>query len=149
MKYVESQITSNSNFITLNDVDFYRLTFVFCPLELRAKFENLDPVKQNEMVDFVKEMTHKLCAQLYENNTVCIDEHALEDAGNKIGLGKDKKYNVMAISIGNPMMTIQDIDKAMNHLIIGAEALREEIGRRSLKLSTKEYIIGGPAGWNV
>ncbi len=149
MKYIESQLNAMTDFITLNDVDLYRLTFVFCPIELRLAFEKLEPKEKQEMVGIVKDITHRLCAQLYESNTVCIDEHTLEDVGNRVGLGKDQKYNVMAISVGNPMMTIQDVDKSIEQLRKVAEVMKKEIAMKSTSTKIKDYIIGGPAGWNL
>lgn len=149
MKYLESQIKKSPFLVSLNEVEFYRIVFVVCPHDMQYSFKLVDESQKEQAIKLVRLYTHELCTKLYKNELLSIDEHTLQDVDNKVGLGKDVNYNVMAISIGNPLLTIDDIDNAMNILNEQAKLMIE--GFREIaatKENSSSYFIGGPAGWN-
>lgn len=91
---------------------------------------------------------------LYESGKLCLDEYKLHDANNKIGLGPDDIYLIMAIAIGNPLYTEKSIKKSLSNLFKESNNYRSAMIKefveiikhknKNINYSSKQT---GPAGW--
>lgn len=149
VRHLERRLDDTGLFIRLNDVDFYRLTFVFCPPPLRAAIRRLDPAVRQRAIAVVSGFTSRLNTQLYRDGEVCFDEHTLADLDNRVGLGATAKYTIMAACPGNPLTTIEQLDRAVDRLVAAARPLVDAMSE-SLTLDVHDgpRPLAGPAGWN-
>lgn len=150
VRYLERRVDDSGLFVRLNDVDFYRLAFVFCPPAVRAAMAGLDSAGQRRAAGVISSYTSRLNTTLYRSGEVCFDEHTLADLDDRIGAGAGTSYTIMAACPGNPLVNREELDIALEHLV--AEALRlvepmlVEI-RSSAPHQTRQRP-GGPAGWS-
>lgn len=136
-------------FVQLNDVDFYRLAFVFCPPAARAAIRDLPAERRAAAVATVGSYTSRLNEVLYRAGRVCFDEHTLRDLDDRVGLGADRTFTVMAACPGNPLTTVDQIEAAVGELVDTARGLTASL-LDALAGSTPEppRPLAGPAGWS-
>lgn len=93
-------------FIFLNDPKFYRLAFVFCPNNIKCLVKGcIDKKIDIKLIqDIINKYTKTFCDKLYRAGKVVFDLFVLQDFGNRIGLGKSEKYEVMGMSVGHPFI---------------------------------------------
>lgn len=150
VRYLERRLDETGLFVRLNDVDFYRLAFVFCPPQVRAAIDHLPPDRRTTAAKVVSVYTSMLNTALYQEGRVCFDEHTLKDLGNRVGLGETTGYTVMACCPGNPLLTRQHLDAALDQLVTAARPL---VGPMLAAISGAEASVStprvaGPAGWS-
>lgn len=136
-------------FVQLNDVDFYRLAFVFCPPVARAAIRELPADNRVAAVATIGAYTSRLNDTLYRAGRVCFDEHTLRDLGDRVGLGPERTFTVMAACPGNPLTTVDQIETAVAELVDTARGLTGSL-LDALAGSTPEppRPLAGPAGWS-
>ncbi|MBD0688381.1 pyridoxal-dependent decarboxylase [Streptomyces sp. CBMA123] len=150
VRYLERRVDDSGLFVRLNDVDFYRLAFVFCPPAFRRAMAELDPAGRLRAAKVISSYTSRLNTALYQSGEVCFDEHTLGDLDDRIGAGAGTSYTIMAACPGNPLVTREDLDAAMKKLVSEALALVEPMLaelRGNLPQQTRRRA-GGPAGWS-
>jgi len=149
VRHVERRIDASGLFVRLNDVDFYRTAFVFCPPAVRAALRALPPDEAASGVELVSRFTAAVNDELYRSGAACFDEHTLADLDDRVGLGPAAKYTVMAACPGNPLVTRDDLDRAVGALLTVArrwvEPMRAELRQASPQAPVAR--TGGPAGW--
>lgn len=150
VRYLEYRIDASGLFVCLNDVDFYRLAFVLCPLAAATAIRRLDPAGRRRAARIVSEFTSRLNTTLYHAGRVCFDEHSLADLSDRVGAGRHVSYTVMASCPGNPLLTREDLDAAVDELVRSALRL---VGpmlaaiRGDAEPQPVGVRLGGPAGW--
>lgn len=150
IRYLERRLAASPWFVALNDVDFYRLAFVFCPNDVLQALHTLAGPERSSAAAIISSFTSQLNETLYREGKVCFDEHTLHDLGNRLGLGTEHKYLIMGACPGNPLLTASDIDAALDRLHLHAKSLAIEL-RRALQVgghASQESAVRGPAGWN-
>lgn len=151
VRYLERRLDETGLFVRLNDVDFYRMAFVFCPPAVRRVLTGLDAADRQRAAKVVSAYTSRVNTALYQSGEVCFDEHSLADLGDRVGAGPGVGYTIMAACPGNPLVTQADLDIAVERLVAEAqplvEAMLEEIHGRSDRPSYTPRL-SGPAGWN-
>lgn len=150
MKYFEASIQKASNFIALNDIDYYRQTLVFCPKNLVPCLRALSPESKEKAAKIISQYTSKLNTTLYEGGMVCFDEHTLADLANRVGLDAKRTFTILGACIGNPLIGKAEVDYAVGLLNNCAESLVEElvIDLNRLETAVEETTLAGPAGWS-
>lgn len=136
-------------FVQLNDVDFYRLAFVFCPPAARATIRELPVERREAAAGIVSAYSSRLNEALYGAGRVCFDEHTLRDLDDRVGLGTERTFTVMAACPGNPLTTVDRIEAAVDELVDTARGLTDPL-LGALVGSTPERPrpLAGPAGWS-
>lgn len=148
--YLERRLAASPWFVALNDVDYYRLAFVFCPHDVLRDLHTLAEPERSTAAAIISSFTARLNELLYREGEVCFDEHTLNDLGNRLGLGTEHKYLIMGACPGNPLLTTSDIDAALDRLHLHAGSLAAGL-RRALRRGepvSREPAVRGPAGWN-
>ena len=139
-------------------MDLYRMAFIFCPDYIKKYIKDNKKIITNEISLSVKNLINQynqlINKNLYESGKLCLDEYKLHDANNKIGLGSESVYLIMAIAIGNPLYTEKSIKKSLNSLFKESNKhksamIKEFIGiikykNKNINYSSKQ---SGPAGW--
>jgi glutamate/tyrosine decarboxylase-like PLP-dependent enzyme len=151
VRYLERRIEETGLFVRLNDVDFYRLAFVFCPARARHEISALALDRRDQAARTVSQYTSRLNAALYRAGEVCFDEHTLPDLADRVGAGAGTTYTVMAACPGNPLLTRSDLDDAVDRLLRAARPLAEELLveiRSGASGQPAQQRIAGPAGWS-
>lgn len=149
VRHLERRLDDTGLFVRLNDVDFYRLTFVFCPPAVRSALRRMNSDQRRHAVGVVSRYTSQVNEQLYRAGEVCFDEHTLTDLGNRVGLGTGAKYTIMACCPGNPLTTVGDLDHAVDRLVSAARPLTRDM--LDDLAATKHHApmrTSGPAGWS-
>ena len=148
VRHLQRRLDDSGLFVGLNDVDFYRLAFVLCPPEARAVIRGLDGEARRRAVATVSGLTSQLNTALYEGGEVCFDEHTLADLANRVGAGT-ATYTVMAACPGNPGLTLGDLNRAIDRLVVAAVPFSRLLvdTLRSDGQAAPGQGIGGPAGW--
>ncbi|MDD2505330.1 MAG: pyridoxal-dependent decarboxylase [Bacilli bacterium] len=158
VKFAEKIMKENQDFITLNEIDIYRMAFVFCP-DYIQKYITLNSGKINKNIvkklkSLIDKYSHIINQRLYESGKLCLDEYKLHDAGNKVGLGTEDRYIVFAITLGNPLFTKETIEKSLNILFQEAEKIKikmyyefNNIISFKTNVDEKKEYKSGPAGW--
>jgi glutamate/tyrosine decarboxylase-like PLP-dependent enzyme len=150
VRYLDRRLEETGLFVRLNNVDFYRLAFVFCPPQVRAMIDSLAPDHKARAARVVSEYTSTLNTMLYHDGRICFDEHTLKDLGDRVGLGETTGYTVMACCPGNPLLTQQHLDAAVDRLVATARTL---IGSMLAAITGEDGPVpvprvAGPAGWS-
>jgi len=153
IRYLEGRLASSRLFVLLNDVDFYRLTFVFCPPSARAAMARLPTADRQRAVGIISAYTSRLNTALYQGGEACFDEHTLTDLDNRVGAGADLRYTVIAACPGNPLTSQTELDEAIGCLVERATAMVEPLLaeiHQSGPDSTGDHSMrtAGPAGWD-
>jgi glutamate/tyrosine decarboxylase-like PLP-dependent enzyme len=148
VRYLARRIDDTDLFVRLNDVDFYRLTFVFCPMAARRLLAAMDAEHRASAAQTISRYTSRLNSELYQAGAVCFDEHTLADLGDRVGAGSGVSYVVAAACPGNPLLTRSDLDRAVDRLTAAARRLLPEL-LADLADSCEQdpRILAGPAGW--
>lgn len=156
-KYTEKLIEKSGLFVKLNDMDFYRMAFVYCPKRfhnyLKKYGSKLTRKQRENILDLINRYGYKINQKLYETGELCLDKYSLYDVGNKLNLNLEEKLLVMAIAIGNPLHTKISIKSSLDKLFKEAKklvpAFENEfiIKIKEKPLVEKFYSMGGPAGW--
>lgn len=148
--YLERRLAASPWFVSFNDVDFYRLAFVFCPNDVLQGLHTLVGSERSSAAAAISSFTSQLNETLYREGGVCLDEHTLQDLGDRLGLGTNHKYLIIGACPGNPLLTVEDVDRAIDRLEAHAMSLAGQL-RRALQVggqSTQSPAVRGPAGWN-
>jgi len=136
-------------FVQLNDVDFYRLAFVLCPPAVRAALRDLPAGRRRHAVAAISDHTSRLGRQLYQDGRVCFDEHTLRDLDDRVGLGADHTFSVLAACPGNPLTTVDQIEGAVDELVGAARALTGPLlDALATGTPSPAPTLAGPAGWS-
>lgn len=157
-KYTEELIENSGFFIKLNKMDFYRMAFVYCPNKIHdylVKFgDKLSQQQKDDILNLINKYDREINQKLYKNGEVCLDKYSLFDIGDKVHLGDDKKFLVMAITVGNPLYTEKTMKLSLDKLFNDSKKLvplfeKEFLNIIDNKTCNKDYChdIGGPAGW--
>jgi glutamate/tyrosine decarboxylase-like PLP-dependent enzyme len=149
VRHLERRLDAAGLFVRLNDVDFYRLAFVFCPPAVRAAIQRLHPSERPRAAKIVSEYTSSLNTTLYQAGRVCFDEHTLTDLANRVGVGP-VSLTVMGACPGNALLSQADLDQAVARL---TEAARPLIAPMVAAIHDAADVggttrLGGPAGWS-
>ena len=150
VRHLERRLDATGLFIRLNDVDFYRLAFVFCPPAVRAQIHQLDDDRRLHAARIVSDFTSRLNTTLYQGGEVCFDEHTLADLADRVGAGRGVGYTVMGACPGNPLLTQADLDAAIQRTVAAASCMVAPM-LASIRGTTRDVggsRIGGPAGWS-
>jgi len=130
-KYAEKLIIDSWNFITLNDMDFYRMAFVYIPNNIKEyikKYINeLEDVKVIEIQKLIDNYNHSINQSLYVLWELCLDEYKLHDVWNRVWFWVNYRYTVMAITIWNPLYTKKSINESLNKLFDKAKNLEDKM----------------------
>ncbi|MFE6333977.1 pyridoxal-dependent decarboxylase [Streptomyces sp. NPDC057798] len=149
VRYLERRLDETGLFIRLNDVDFYRLAFVFCPPAVRRAVATLDPAGKKRAAKIISSYTSRVNTALYQAGEVCFDEHSLADLADRVGAGRGTSYTITAACPGNPLLTQHDLDVAVERLVDEAlplvQAMLTEISGNTTPNAPR---LSGPAGWN-
>jgi len=152
VRYLERRIDETGLFVSLNDVDFYRLAFVLCPPAVRQAIRKLAPERRRHAANVVSRYTSRLNTMLYQSGEVCFDEHTLADLADRVGSGANVSYTIMAACPGNPLITQADLDDAVDQL---ARATKPLVPAMLAAITDAEPAGGdgrgtvtGPAGWS-
>ncbi|MFE9407322.1 pyridoxal-dependent decarboxylase [Streptomyces sp. NPDC006704] len=149
VRYLERRVDETGLFVRLNDVDFYRMAFVFCPPAVRRAIAALDSAGKKRAAKIVSSYTSRVNTALYQAGEVCFDEHSLGDLGDRVGAGRGTGYTIMAACPGNPLLTQNDLDVAVERLVHEAQplsgAMLAEISGDTVPEAPR---LSGPAGWN-
>jgi glutamate/tyrosine decarboxylase-like PLP-dependent enzyme len=156
-KYAENLIEKSGLFIKLNDMEFYRMAFVYCPDKfyryLVKHGNNLNEKQKKNIVDLMNRYGYKLNQGLYVSGEVCLDKYNLHDVGNKLNLNTKDKFLVMAITIGNPLYTKLSMKNSLGKVFNEAKKITSDFEKEFLliinecSVAEKFCDIGGPAGW--
>lgn len=126
VRHLQRRLDDSALFVRLNDVDFYRLAWVFCPPAVQGACRNTsDPKKLAQLRTLVSDYTARLNDLLYRRGQVCFDEHTLADLDDRVGMGAGTKFTIMASCPGNPLTTLRDIDRAVDDLVATARSLTD------------------------
>jgi glutamate/tyrosine decarboxylase-like PLP-dependent enzyme len=148
------ELESTGLFTMLHPNSFYRQAFVFCPEEVRRQLAALVAAgcPPEPLRELVSRTTRTYCERLYRGGEVVFDLFSLGDLDDRVGLGAEGRYHVMAMAVGQESMdeaTIAGIRAAAVRAGESArETMLEELGR-----SAPEPAAGGPppvhspAGW--
>lgn len=151
VRYLERRIDATGLFVRLNDVDFYRLAFIFCPPEVRQAVLAFDPERRRRAARIISAYTSRLNTALYRSGEVCFDEHTLADLADRVGAGPGITYTVMAACPGNPLLTRNDLDHAVDRLTRAARplvaAMLADIVHETDE-PARRPTVAGPAGWS-
>ncbi len=157
-RYAERLIDNSGLFVKLNDMDFYRMAFVFCP----EKFHNylikygskLDQKQKESITDLINRYGCEVNQKLYRAGEVCLDKYSLYDVGNKLNLNIEEKFLVIAITAGNPLYTKASMKTSLNKLFKEAEKMIPKFEKEFILIVKEKHSIaeklcdiGGPAGW--
>src|SRR3989344_4807648 len=127
-KYAEKLIEESGLFVKLNEMDFYRMAFVYCPKDIHNWLKNngkiISQEQKEKILNLINKYTHKINQTLYEAGAVCLDEYSLHDMGNRIKLYTKERFLVMAITMGNPLYTKTSIRNSLG--ILFKKAKKEE-----------------------
>ncbi|MFL6076973.1 MAG: pyridoxal-dependent decarboxylase [Mycobacteriales bacterium] len=152
VRYLERRIEDSGLFVCLNDVDFYRLAFVFCPPAVRAALR--DGADPEATARLVSGYTSRLNTALYRDGVVCFDEHTLADLDDRVGTGAGRSYTIMATCPGNPLIERSDLDNAVASLVgyarrlVGPMLAEVRGGPANGRAAPPTGSVGGPAGWS-
>jgi len=89
VRLLSRMLADSGLFVQLNDVDFYRLAFVFCPPVARAAIRELPADNRVTAVATIGAYTSRLNETRYRAGRVCFDEHTLRDLGDRVRLGPE------------------------------------------------------------
>lgn len=141
-------------FTFFNKNDFYRLAFVFCPESVRGQVQGLINHQENgpALLQMINRYTEEFCTTLYKSGGLIFDLFSLQDLDNRVGLGLNKKYSVMAMAIGHPIMKqcIEDeIIRSILNVGLRLQArMLKEIGENFGQAQEDQTVMySGPAGW--
>ncbi len=99
----------------------------------------------------VSSYTSRVNTALYQSGEVCFDEHSLADLADRVGAGAGTGYTIMAACPGNPLLTREDLDTAVDRLVAEARPLVESM-LAEIRGEAERYVhtprLSGPAGWN-
>src|SRR5258708_341744 len=156
-KYCHTLINKSGYFCILNDMDFYRMTFVYYPKQVKdyVNSSKLSIEQKNNIKKIIDEFTHEINEELYTTGELCLDEFQLFDLGNFTGLESSDKFVIMSITLGNPTQDKKNIKRALGKLLIKAEQEEKSFFERvrnvvDLNASEDKNTIDelhGPAGW--
>jgi glutamate/tyrosine decarboxylase-like PLP-dependent enzyme len=150
VRYLVQRICESRLFVCLNDVDFYRVTFVFCPGAVLSLLGGVEHRHRRGAAAIISRFTSQLNTLLYQSGVVCFDEHTLVDLGDRLGLGSDISYTIMAACPGNPLLSQSQMDDLVEKLTGAAvqfvepmlDAIRGDIA------PPLQLLVAGPAGWH-
>lgn len=149
VRHLERRIEDTRWFVCLNDADFYRLTFVFCPPAARAIIARAAPADRARAAGIISEFSSRLNSALYRDGRVCFDEHTLTDLGDTLGLGPERKYSVLACCPGNPLTSREDLEQSLQLLTAAASALTPQLLDALASARHPDPArLAGPAGWD-
>jgi glutamate/tyrosine decarboxylase-like PLP-dependent enzyme len=150
VRHLERRLNDSGLFICLNDVDFYRLAWVFCPPAVRAATRHCRSEDSRMRArQVVSQFTARLNDILYRRGEVCFDEHTLADLDDRVSLGAAAKYTIMAACPGNSLTTAHDIDRAVDMLVEAARPLvAPMVEALGTEVENAQTRVNGPAGWN-
>jgi glutamate/tyrosine decarboxylase-like PLP-dependent enzyme len=148
VRYLERRLDDVGLFVRLNDVDFYRFAFVLCPPACRSAIGSMPAGDRGRAAAVVSHYTSLLNTQLYEAGEVCFDGHTLADLDDRVGTGAGTVLTIMAACPGNPLVSTDELDKAVERLVDRARPLATAMAddlRGSL--TPLRPAMAGPAGW--
>jgi glutamate/tyrosine decarboxylase-like PLP-dependent enzyme len=136
-------------FVQLNDVDFYRLAFVLCPPAAGEAISGLPAERRAAAAATISDYTARLGHLLYHAGRTCFDEHTLRDLGDRVGLGRDLTFSVLAACPGNPLTGVDRIEEAVDELVRTAHTLTAPLlAALASAAPTPAPALAGPAGWS-
>lgn len=156
-KYCFDLISNSKYFCILNDMDFYRMTFVYYPYKIKkyVDAQRLSIEQKQNIKKLIDEFTHKINELLYTNGSLCLDEFHLHDLGNFTSLDSVDRFVIMSVTMGNPKQTKVLIKKSLNKLFIMAsieennfkERVEEIVRSNKTQVGKTIEDLHGPAGW--
>ncbi len=90
-------------FVLLNESQFYRQAFVFCPKPVHEflQTEELSPEQQKVARNLINRYSNKFNNALYQSGEIVFDAYQMNDLGDLLKLGRDDKFSVLSMSIGH------------------------------------------------
>jgi glutamate/tyrosine decarboxylase-like PLP-dependent enzyme len=158
-RLIEQRLWSSGLFVCLNDVDFYRVAFVFLPASVRQRVRKLarDPQLAPQLGRLVGSFSSRLGRALYEHGEVCLDEQTLLDLDDRTGLAGAGSLHVLAACPGNPLVDWDRLGPAMRELEVAAAQLVPAFEHEVDQLSAapggggRDQLaprLASPAGWS-
>lgn len=157
-RYCEDLIEKSGHFCILNDMEFYRMTFVYYPKSVWKKIgtQVLTGEQKENIKNIIDEYTHNINEDLYRTGRICLDEFQFHDHANLTRLGSREKFVVMSITLGNPKQTKQNIRRSLEKLFVRAEQEEKSFSEKvdsviksNVSHSNKiKREMFGPAGWS-
>lgn len=153
-KKMVAMLQQTDLFVFFNEPQFYRVAFVFYPKIVRS-LANQYFLTNNQILNIIKKYTVLFSNKLYKRGKVVLDLFSLEDMGNKIGLGKHIKYDVIGMSIGHSYLDDKVIDEIKTEVTsIGSEIkadMEKEIQMKDKATDPDacfNYVqVNNPASW--
>jgi glutamate/tyrosine decarboxylase-like PLP-dependent enzyme len=146
-------LQSTGLFIPFHRNDFYRQAFVFCPADVREAIARAVAAgsPRSELRELVSRNTRLFCDRLYRSGEVVFDLFSLQDLDDRVGLGPDAKYHVMAMAIGHASMDDKVIEGIRSEVLrMGTEVrdrMLEELGSSAPPAPVEAARAHSPAGW--
>lgn len=157
-KYCFNLISNSKYFCILNDMDFYRMTFVYYPYKVKKYVDShrLSIEQKQSIKKVIDEFTHKINEALYTSGSLCLDEFQLHDLGNFTGLDPVDRFVIMSVTMGNPKQTKVSIKKSLGKLLGKArieensfrERVEEIVRSNKTQVGKTTENLHGPAGWS-
>lgn len=153
--YWYSLLMKNENIVVLNNLDFYRISFVVFPKKRLAEIMNIKNKKAIEIV--VSKYTNMVSNKLYKEGNVCMDEFKLNDFNKRITDDKNISYTVMGTTIGNPSTDEKNLRQSNELLSASIKKIIHEYNKeiddlldtnKNKKISAVFTGGNSPAGWN-
>lgn len=153
--FASKLIEKSKLFSIFNDMDFYRMAFVFYPEKIKNKVSKyLTPEIKKEIKKCIDFYSHKINQELYEEGSLCLDEFKLHDLSDSTNLSANEdRFLVLSITIGNPLYTRKTITKSLNLLFEKSNKYLKHMNRDINKIIKQKYNVNcefktyGPAGW--
>lgn len=155
--YWYSLLMGNENIVVLNNLDFYRISFVVFPRKRLPEIRNIKNKRALNLL--ISKYTNLVSDKLYKEGDVCIDEFKLNDFNKRITDDEHISYTVMGTTIGNPSTDEKNLKRSNELLSLAIKNVISDYDREiSLLIETKQDakidtdldLLGGnsPACWN-
>lgn len=114
-------------FVFLNDNDFYKSVFVYCPTSIRKIILSVDSSAHEKIVTLINKYNKILVDQLYKKERIIFDLVSLYDAKNRVGLGMQNKYWVLSMIVGHAVLDGNNINMIVDDLMRAGKYLEKYI----------------------
>lgn len=138
-------------FVFLHDLDFYRVSFVFCPAPVRVRIRALatgHPERRAALGRLVDRFTVRFGEGLYRGGEVVFDNAAACDLDDRLGLGLTAPIAVMGMVAGHTSLASDDLSRVERAVKERGVELAAEMTRAlDDELDVRRDPSPGPAGW--
>lgn len=122
--YWHALLTKNENIVILNDLDFYRISFVVFP---KKRLKEVRAISGEKVIgELISKYTHIVSDELYKTGMVCMDEFKLNDLNKRITNDEKIIYTAIGTTIGNASIDKKNLIQS-NKLL--ASSIKNLIGQ--------------------